>query len=207
MITVASAITEAKNIHHDGPAFIWFAEFVRSAGVFWRLANWFDPVTYAGNVYQRGTFELSDISEDPGTLTELQLTVPNVLGIAQGYLESDELLNQSMTLFCMTDTQLGAAAGAMSAPYYVQSAVANPKVVSFTLGSWPLMQVQIPRDRYVRTKCRWVFKSDQCGFVGAETTCDKSLESAGGCSGRVNQPRFGGFPHILTGNETWEAGI
>lgn len=49
-------------------------------------------------------------------------------------------------------------------------------------------------NRRVSVKCPWEFKSTECGYVGVETVCNKLYDDAGGCSGRSNQFRFGGFP-------------
>ena len=49
-------------------------------------------------------------------------------------------------------------------------------------------------NRRVGSKCPWVFKGTECGYVGVETVCNKLYSDAGGCSGRSNQHRFGGFP-------------
>lgn len=47
--------------------------------------------------------------------------------------------------------------------------------------------------RVVATSCQFVFKdSATCGYVGAETVCNKRYTDAGGCSGRSNQHRYGG---------------
>jgi hypothetical protein len=48
--------------------------------------------------------------------------------------------------------------------------------------------------RTVGHKCPWEFKGAECGYSGAETVCNKLYTDAGGCSGRSNQHRFGGFP-------------
>jgi hypothetical protein len=42
--------------------------------------------------------------------------------------------------------------------------------------------------------CPFQFKSRQCGYVGPETTCDKSYSD---CSARGNSRRFGGFKTLL----------
>lgn len=49
-------------------------------------------------------------------------------------------------------------------------------------------------NRRVGSKCPWTFKGTECGYSGVETTCNKLYDDTGGCSGRSNQHRFGGFP-------------
>lgn len=41
--------------------------------------------------------------------------------------------------------------------------------------------------------CRWIFKDSNCGYTGAQTSCDYSFTR---CQALGNQLRFGGFPHL-----------
>lgn len=52
--------------------------------------------------------------------------------------------------------------------------------------------------RIAARSCQWKpeFKGRKCGYTGAETTCNGLFDDAGGCSGRSNTHRFGGFVHI-----------
>lgn len=51
--------------------------------------------------------------------------------------------------------------------------------------------------RRVARKCQWKFRDPlTCGYTGVEIVCNKLLNSAGGCSGRSNQHRYGGFVFI-----------
>jgi phage-related protein len=52
------------------------------------------------------------------------------------------------------------------------------------------------------------FKGPQCGYSGAETTCDRTIEA---CTARSNATRFGGFEQINTLDEAvgvwnWQVG-
>lgn len=52
-------------------------------------------------------------------------------------------------------------------------------------------------DRSVTRTCAWQlqgkFRGTECGYAGAELACNGLFSHAGGCSGRSNQHRFGGF--------------
>jgi hypothetical protein len=50
--------------------------------------------------------------------------------------------------------------------------------------------------RIAARECQWIFKSRQCGYTGGEETCNKLYDDAGGCDGRSNQHRYGGFVQI-----------
>lgn len=79
---------------------------------------------------------------------------------------------------------------------YVRSAKADQSAV--ILSAIPdTYQKSIGGGRRVARKCQWRFRDlETCGYSGAELTCNKLLNSAGGCSGRSNQHRFGGFVYM-----------
>jgi phage-related protein len=50
--------------------------------------------------------------------------------------------------------------------------------------------------RVATRACQFDFKGRECGYTGALETCNKLYQDAGGCSGRSNQHRYGGFVHL-----------
>lgn len=69
-----------------------------------------------------------------------------------------------------------------------------------------LNRLPVISNRRVGQKCAWVFKGTECGYSGGLTTCNKLYVDNGGCSGRSNQHRFGGFPRRSTITEVGKAG-
>lgn len=47
--------------------------------------------------------------------------------------------------------------------------------------------------RLITRACQWKYKGAQCGATSSLPTCNKLYDDPGGCSGRNNQHRFGGF--------------
>lgn len=52
--------------------------------------------------------------------------------------------------------------------------------------------ISLPR-RFIDPLCQWRFKSTECGYVGAETVCNKTFAD---CTTRAQTHRFSGFVHI-----------
>ena len=67
---------------------------------------------------------------------------------------------------------------------------ANNKLSTFTLGTTSLFNKQYPPRKMYANFCSFKFKDTRCGYVGAITTCNKTLSD---CRARNNSPRFGGF--------------
>lgn len=195
------AITRAKNALHGGTRFAWLFQFDRDGTSFLRLTDHPTALTYKGASYTPAGLQIEGIAESPGQFANFRATVSNIDGVAQGFLQDGEILNRRHAVRLITVDQSGLTTGAAYGWFHALQASADRDRVTLTLGLWPLSAVSVPRDRFLRTKCRWVFKSTECGYSGALTTCTKAYVSTDGCSGRSNQPRYGGFPFLLTGRE------
>lgn len=200
-LSLSAAITAAKNRLHGNEAWIRLIELPRTASTYLRIASYATDVVYAGNTYTRGLFDFADIAEEDGALSEVAVALANPNGAVQAMLEDGEILNRRATIYWLPERQAGASTGALSASFYVMSATADAGLVSLQLGMWSLQDILIPHVRFDRTRCRWVFKSTECGYAGALTTCNKAFISVDGCSGRTNQASYGGWPNLLTGPE------
>jgi phage-related protein len=78
--------------------------------------------------------------------------------------------------------------------YFIDSYISSEDAVEFTLSSkFDVLDIVIPAGTYLRGYCRWKFKSTECAYAGAETSCNKTLAR---CRVLANQVRFGGFPSI-----------
>lgn len=56
-----------------------------------------------------------------------------------------------------------------------------------------LLKRRVPARQFSRT-CPWEFKAAECGYVGAETLCDRTDER---CRELLNFANFGGFQFVL----------
>ncbi len=91
--------------------------------------------------------------------------------------------------------------------YEILEASADHNVASFVLGHYNFFALNFPRNRFIRSRCRWFYKSDQCMYDAAIATCDKTIEGINGCAshsdgslGAAQKERFGGFPGIPAGH-------
>ena len=67
---------------------------------------------------------------------------------------------------------------------------ANNKMATFTLGTTSLFNKQYPPRKMYANFCSFKFKDNRCGYVGAITTCNKTLSD---CRARNNSVRYGGM--------------
>lgn len=79
--------------------------------------------------------------------------------------------------------------------FVIDGYVANETTVEFTLLPAVDLTIMLPRRRFTKGSCYWIFKDPEtCGYDGDHTVCGKTLED---CRERGNLERFGGFPGIV----------
>lgn len=84
--------------------------------------------------------------------------------------------------------------------FKVVGAAVKGNVVTWTLGDDNPLASPFPRRRQLMDRCSWRYKSGNCGYVGAMSSCDLTLNGSNGCAAHDNDLRFGGFPGINRGN-------
>ncbi len=73
------------------------------------------------------------------------------------------------------------------------STVTDQAVVKISLGAENLLNLRIPRNRYLKNNCRFDFKGSLCGYNGTAGSCNRTFAR---CKELLNQKRFGGFPSV-----------
>lgn len=82
--------------------------------------------------------------------------------------------------------------------YFVdRKVIENRDVVEFELAAaFDLAGVSAPKRQCIANICQWVYKSTECGYVGALPTCDKTLDACKAHFGTYAELPFGSFPGI-----------
>ena len=84
--------------------------------------------------------------------------------------------------------------------YSVVESTMDAQWIELTLGSVDPLSRRFPRDAYVATMCRHVYKGGICRYDGAEpageTTCDHTITA---CEARSNEAQYGGSPGVTEG--------
>lgn len=184
---------ELHKLASDAPI-IYLLEISGSTGSnIARLARNVDNVTWNGYTWTRFWFELDTISEQSSGQDELYVYTDNLAGwMEELLLANDNLEGCTATVYFVNTNCLDETEPVYSVTYYVQKPTVDAKQVGLKLGvDNPYLQ-SCPAWTLHGSYCRYpVFKTDpRCGYTGAETECDKSLER---CIELGNQLRFGGM--------------
>jgi len=162
------------------------------------LAEYDTDITYDGVVYTKFPIKHDEIGENSqGEIDSIRVSVANINRVIQGYLESYDLRGKKVTITLVWANQLSDADANIKFIYYIDNYTANQSTVEFVLSSkYDIIDLTLPKGVYNRNYCRWKFKSTECGYTGAQTTCDKRKAT---CKDTMlNVARYGGFPSVPT---------
>ncbi|MEO2122084.1 MAG: hypothetical protein ABGY10_01955 [bacterium] len=202
----------AKNLIASDKAWIVLFEISVSDIEIFRLTNNEEAVTFNSLVYSPFPIMMETMEESgQGDLPYINVTVSNVERVLNNYMEQrNGLLDQKVKMQLVNEANLINDAASITINLVIRETTVTENAITFRLSHHPFFEIDMPHQRFYRGRCRWAFKSTQCGWTGLATdsdTCDKTLDGANGCQahgdtttadgGTASHPaRFGGFPGI-----------
>jgi len=161
------------------------------------FAGFDQDVTFAGTVYTRFPIKHEFVAENnQGQIDQVKITLANVSRLIELYLEQYDFRGKKVIIRTVWADQLSDPDAYIDDVFYIDNYTADQSNVEFTLtGKFDVLGVDLPARRYARNYCVWKFKSAECGYAGAELTCDKTQQR---CKQLGNYQRFGGFPSVPT---------
>jgi lambda family phage minor tail protein L len=193
-----SIFKSEKNKPANQPIYLYTIHDYDGSGTNLCLAEWDADIVYDGITYTKFPIKHDEIGENTqGEIDTFRVSVANVNRIIQAYLESYDLRGKKVTITLVWANQLNDTDANIDFIYYIDNYTANENTVEFVLSSkYDIIDLTLPRGVYNRNYCRWKFKSTECGYAGAQTTCDKRKAT---CKDTMsNIARFGGFPSVPT---------
>lgn len=197
MITLTSAMIAQKNTMagtSEGP-WVWLCELWRDSTNVLRYARAQENVTFDSQTWTANNLVIEPPSSDNrGTSKAFTIAIQNVDQTMVTYLEAGELRNQAASLYLVHADLLSAATNVVTWRGVILEAEASYEYCSFSIGSYDIRAGKVPASAYSATRCRWRFKSQECGYSGGQTSCDKRYTT---CNATMsNVARFGGFPTL-----------
>ncbi len=195
MKTLPAALITQKNTMSQSSSvggWLWLVTFDRDGTnyLYYCGPGVREDVTFDSQTYTAKNMEVRPPSTDMGGSTRnFQISIENVDQIMVADLENGEFLDRPVILRLVHADDLTVEVP----PIYgvVIEANTTEKYATFVCGAYDLRAVTVPKDTYSRERCRWLYKSDECGSVSGLSTCPKDLV---GCDARGVKERFGGFP-------------
>lgn len=149
-------------------------------------------VTFSGQEYTAFPFDMEPAeSSASGEIPSLTLKLSNVTQLVHHYLEQlNGAIGASVKIRVVNTVYLSEDYAELEMNFSILSVSATDEWLTFTLGAENPLRRRFPPYRYISGHCKWNFKSVECGYGGALTTCDRSWEQ---CNTRSNTGRFGGY--------------
>lgn len=158
-----------------------------------------EDITYDGNKYTAANFEINVVGSNiEGNLPSPILKVSNVGRLLTDKIR-DGICDEADVKLTYVNSKLLSEdyeAADMDYNFTIRKVEADTQWAYFTLGLYSPLNRTFPPYRYTANYCDFVFKEVECGYAGAETTCDGTFES---CVARGNTARFGGCLGIKAG--------
>lgn len=164
------------------------------------LANYNANVTFLGNTYQAFLFNMGEITSGKGEVPQFEIKIDNTSrGINSLMMDYDIYLkangiegNQIFANIIVVNT-VDLSDYVLKERFELVSWDMDSKFASFKLGASNPFTQKYPLRAIYSDFCQFKFKSLQCSYSGAESSCDKSLSN---CRLLNNSSRFGGFQGI-----------
>ena len=123
--------------------------------------------------YIKFPIEHAGVTENTNSQVDsMTLTISNISREIQAYLElRDGLRGRKVTVRQVFAEYLSDADAYVEDVYYIDAVEANARSVQFTLtGNIDIMDINLPRRKYLRNYCQWTFKGAHCWLDDGDGT-------------------------------------
>jgi len=185
---------QEKNKEVNAPIYLFEIQYSDTGWLYY--TDWTEDITFDGQTYLAFPLRLNSISESgDSSINKVTVTVSNVNRRISAYLESyNGLVGRDVIIKMVWLDKLSDSNCYIEDKFTIDEVTVTEEVVNFVLApKLDVFQIELPRRKYFRSYCMWRFKSDECGYSGNETECNKTFQR---CKELGNEERFGGFPSI-----------
>lgn len=157
------------------------------------LARNNEDVIWRGKTWTRLPFTLTPTTVDGKTMPSVKLSVSNVGGLIQSYIQQlGGLYDAKVSIYLVYDGLLDNPTPLDEFDFANRSTSYDEQNVTFELSCSPEIYNAFPLDKYMQNYCKFMFKSIRCGYTGDAKPCNNTLKEC-----RIRE-RFGGEPGMVS---------
>jgi lambda family phage minor tail protein L len=195
MRTLSTAALIEKNKLSTDSAWLILLEVTIGATVLKLVAN-NEDILWSGDTWQAFPFELETVGETgKGEIPAITVKVSNVTGEVQRLLEANDGANGVPVVIRVINTDVTTTTPELELSFVVESSTHDEQWITFRLTGANCLTRRVPRRRYLKNFCPFVYGGIECGVSAATMatypTCNRTSAN---CTERGNFTRFGGFP-------------
>ena len=190
-LDLPTALVAEKNKLDTTSAWLWFLSVTLPDSTVLRYVRNTEDITFGGNVYFATYFKISGMATSiDGEIPQVVLKVANAGRRLTEYVnDHDGLEGCDITLTRVNSKNLSADYSELESTFRIAGFDEDEQFCNFRLGAPNLLHRKFPLHELTDIECDYVFKDPYCGYSGAETTCDGTIEQ---CISRGNTQRYGG---------------
>jgi lambda family phage minor tail protein L len=196
MKNLSSTFKAEKNKRENQPIILFILHDYDGNNTNLYFAEYDQDVVFNGQTYLRFPIKFDTIDENvSGSVDAVRVRLGNVSRIIQAHLETYDLREKKVTVRLVWANQLADSSAYLDYIFYIDSYSTDALNAEFICTTKiDIVDKQLPGALYLRTHCTHkIFKGSECGYAGAETSCNRSMQR---CKELNNFERFGGFPSI-----------
>jgi len=196
---IDKSIAIEKNKPASDGVWLWLLDIYIDGEDTLHFVDNIENLTYRGTLYYRLNFRMTAYDKsEPGRLSNINLDITNtdlISGILPYVDDYDGLVGCTIIRTPVNSKFLSIDMSAKSEEFIVTGCSAGEEWIGFVLGAPNPLNRRFPADRYFGGYCRYVrrFKGVECGYAGAESSCNGTPER---CEELSNFARFGGQPGL-----------
>lgn len=162
-----------------------------------------DNIAWNSQTWLAFPFDIGELNEEgKNEVPQWTITLDNRQRVIEQYLQQyDQYLkvngiegNEIKCTCHIVNTKDLANTEAVKTVYFeLSQPTTTAENATFILTADSPFNITTPKRRFIKQFCYWKFKGIECGYSGAEITCNKTLTR---CQQLNNSPRFGGFPGV-----------
>ena len=190
----AEIVTEKNKLSQES-AWLWLLDIEITDYGTLRFVNNNENISYGGNTYYKCNFNMGSFNRmESQKLSEVTLDISNadLINYILPYVDDyDGLIGETITRTPVNSKYLNLDMSSKAEEFIITGCSAGEQWIAFVLGAANPLNKRLPKYRYFGMYCRYVkhFKDVECGYSGADTSCNGTPED---CISKNNFERFGG---------------
>lgn len=202
MITLSAYDIAEKNKTGTSTAWLHLLEIIwpQNAGSY-RATDNNEDVTWDSYLWYSKPLIIGEIPENLDEVPQCTIAIENIDRETESslwdyayYTKTDGIFPVTVRVMLINSGNLAATTPTTTHEFELQDAESDNTWVTLTCGVTSPFRRRFPDNRLLQNQCQYArFKSVECGYTGAYTTCDRTLET---CRLYGNSKRYGGFPGV-----------
>ena len=225
-INITTDLITEKNKLVSARSWLWLVEVDIDGQEALRLTTHDVNITWNSNTYYPYPMGVTNIEQDTqGNVNSINLTVSNIGLIGSSLINSGKIDGREVRLRLVHEDHLSDPNFVIESKWLVSGVSYDHNVMTVKLSMINLLNIDFPRERFFRTRCRYVSRYGglHCGYnkdlpnmISSTnpdfnpSSCDGTLDGENGCTvhglneeannlPKEHPKRFGGYPGIPRG--------